>query len=450
MHDHRHDSSHVSLDLSADERRALAGERGETHRKLMQTMVLYAEALNADRLVEIEGPGHLVVNDSRSGWGARLEFLEEVAGAGLRTKFPFTIDPPAPYRDSALTLTAEQKQAMDRRYVHEDRYQALLYTLGLGGRNEATCTPWFAQVGNKPAFGQVVAWAESSAVVYVNSVLGARTHRNAGVIELISNLVGKTPNAGLVTEEGRKADHVILVSTSRRPDPQVLGNLIGRAVLDGVPYIVGLDRHLNPVPDASTLQYLHDLGTTCAVAGGVGLFHVENITPEAVRAGRALLRPDAVEVTVDDGTVESMRRSIHSDLQPEEIRPAKCLVGCPHLTLEQLHAWTENIGREMHRHGRNQLAVETILVAAPAVIRTFAECSHAYDRLTGWGVRLSSFCLEGLMQDRAIAPGAVVTNSNKLRHYNTGVYFFSDEELAQIIVTGSVEPGRTDEDAVQR
>jgi predicted aconitase len=437
-----------TLRLTVEDQLSLAGEYGETRRKLMRTMVLYAEALGADCLVDVEGPGHLVINDSREGWGARLEFLEELACAGLRTKFPFTIDPPAPYRDNALTLTAEQQRAMDRRYMHEDRYQTLLHALGLGRRKEATCTPWFAQVGNKPAFGQVLAWAESSAVVYVNSVLGARTHRNAGVIELISNLVGKTPRAGLITDEGRTADWFIQVDTSTRPDPQSLGNLIGRFVSDGVPYVAGLDRYLKAIPDPSTLQFLHDLGTTCAVAGGIGLFHVENVTPEATRSGRTLLRSNAAYALVDDAAIGSANRAIHSTLSPEEIRPSKCLVGCPHLTLEQLQAWTDRIGREMHRHGRDRLAVETIFVAAPAVIRAFAQCPEDYSRLTGWGVRLSSFCLEGLMQDRAIAPAAVVTNSNKLRHYNTGVYFFPDEELARVIVTGSLAPEQPNEDAV--
>ncbi|MGE3594110.1 MAG: aconitase X [Dehalococcoidia bacterium] len=442
MDTHNPKKPRLPLLLSSEERGALAGERGTTYQKLMQTMVLYAEALNADRLIDVEGPGHLVINDSRPGWGARLEFLEEVSRAGLRATFPFTIDPPAPYRDPALKLTPEQTEAMNRRYVHEDRYQMLLSTLGLNVRHEATCTPWFTQVGNTPAFGQVVAWAESSAVVYVNSVLGARTHRNAGVIELISNLVGKTPNAGLITDEGRKASHLVRVTTSSRPDAQVLGNLIGGAVADEVPYIIGLDRHLGSVADVSTQQFLHDLGTTCAVAGGVGLFHIENVTPEAMAAGRSLLRPGARELVITDVDVESVGRAIHAPRGANSIKPTMCLVGCPHVTLQQLHAWTANIGREMRRYGRDRLAVETILVAAPAVIRAFATCPDAYQALTGWGVRLSSFCLEGLMQDRAIAPSVVVTNSNKLRHYNTGVYLYSDEELARIVVTGVIEPQR--------
>ncbi|HEY0941442.1 MAG TPA: aconitase X [Steroidobacter sp.] len=433
-------ASPVLESLSREERRAFDGDLGETQRKLMQTMVLYAEALQADRLVDVQGPGHLVINDSRAGWGARVEFLEELADAGLKAAFPFTIDPPAPYRDSALQLDAVQTKAMDERYVHEDRYQSLLFKLGLKKRHEATCTPWFTQVGNKPGFGQILAWAESSAVVYVNSVLGARTHRNAGVIELISNLVGKTPHAGLLTDEGRRAGHLIRIETSQLPDPQVLGNLIGEAVWDGVPYVAGLDRHLKPIPNSATLQFLHDLGTTCAVAGGVGLFHVENITPEAVQRGRALLRREATELIIDDRACQAIRQRIHSNSSSEQIKPDMCLAGCPHLTLDQLHDWTRRIGEQMQRHGRTRLAVDTILVAAPAVIKAFSHSGEDYQRLTGWGVRLSSFCLEGLMQDRAIAPAAVVTSSNKLRHYNTGVYLFDDEELARIVVTGSASP----------
>ncbi len=438
MQSHNPESSRVLKSLSREGRRAFDGDLGDTQQKLMQTMVLYADALQADRFVEVQGPGHLVINDSRPGWGARIEFLEELANAGLKTTFPFTIDPPAPYRDSSLRLSVDQIKAMDERYVHEDRYHSLLFKLGLKKRYEATCTPWFTQVGNKPSYGQILAWAESSAVVYANSVLGARTHRNAGVIELISNLVGKTPHAGLITDDGRRASHSIRVETSQLPDPQVLGNLIGKAVWDGVPYISGLDNHLKPIPDTSTLQFLHDLGTTCAVAGGVGLFHVENITPEAVRYGRILIRPEAPALVIDDEACQVLGREIHFSSSSEQIKPDMCLAGCPHLTLDQLHDWTRRIGEQMQRYGRTQLEVDTILVAAPAVIKAFSQSGEAYQRLTGWGVRLSSFCLEGLMQDRAIAPATVVTNSNKLRHYNTGVYLFSDEELAQIVVTGIV------------
>ena len=131
MQSHNPETSRVLKSLSREERRAFDGDLGDTQQKLMQTMVLYADALQADRFVEVQGPGHLVINDSRPGWGARIEFLEELADAGLKTTFPFTIDPPAPYRDSSLRLNADQIKAMDERYVHEDRYHSLLFKLGL-------------------------------------------------------------------------------------------------------------------------------------------------------------------------------------------------------------------------------------------------------------------------------------------------------------------------------
>ncbi len=109
----------TALSLNSEERATLNGDFGETRQKLMRTMVLYAQALDADHLVEVEGPGHLVIPDSRSGWGARLEFLEEVAGAGLTTAYPFTMDPVGPYKVSALDLTPKQRAAMDERALSD-------------------------------------------------------------------------------------------------------------------------------------------------------------------------------------------------------------------------------------------------------------------------------------------------------------------------------------------
>ena len=156
----------------------------------------------ADRLLDIEGPGHLVIVDSRAGFGARLEFLEEVAAAGLKTTFPFTMDPAGPYKVDALDLTPRQKVAVNKTYACEDRYRELMLQLGLRDRQGTTCTPWFKQVGNIPEFDQIIAWAESSAVVFDNSVLGARTHRNAGVYLFNDDELAEIMVAGEISSHG--------------------------------------------------------------------------------------------------------------------------------------------------------------------------------------------------------------------------------------------------------
>lgn len=425
------------MQLNTEEQAALAGKQGETYRKLMQTLVRYGETMEADKLVDIEGPGHLVIQDSRKGWGARLEFLEELAAAGLKTRHPFTIDPPGPYRVDVLDLSTGQTQAVETRYAGEARYRELMLQLGLKDSASTTCTPWFEQVGNRPEYGQVLAWAESSAVIFINSVLGARTHRNAGVIELISNLVGKTPRAGLLTDEGRRADWLVEVSASTLPDPQLLGFIVGETILDDVPYIIGMDSHLALPHDSPTLQYLHDFGTNCAVGGGVGLFHIEGITPEAVNNGRELVKDDYKILHIDDALLAERRSMMFADLPEETIHPDKCLIGCPHLTLEKLQDWSARLTRALTKYQKSTLAVETIMVAAPDVITAFENTGPAYEAFTSAGAKLSSFCLEGLMQDRNISPACVITNSNKLRHYNHGVYYFDDEQLAEAMVTGT-------------
>ena len=105
---------------------------------------------------------------------------------------------------------------------------------------DSTCACYLPQVGNVPKRGDILSWAESSAVVYANSVLGARCNRNSGIIELMGSIAGFVPEFGLLTDDGRKADYVVEVKTSKKPEAQLLGSAVGMKVLEKVPYILSL------------------------------------------------------------------------------------------------------------------------------------------------------------------------------------------------------------------
>ncbi len=160
------------------------------------------------------------------------------------------IDASSPMDYQQLRLSPEQEEAFAELLRDQPRYDQLIAKVGLRHDRDYTCTPYLPEVGNRPKRDQIVSWAESSCVVYANSVLGARTHRNATIIDLFSNIVGKTPLCGFLTDKGRKATWLIEVRTKRCPHPQLLGGAIGNRVLEDVPYIVGLDRFfkggLNP------------------------------------------------------------------------------------------------------------------------------------------------------------------------------------------------------------
>ena len=185
-------------------------------------------------------------------------------------------------------------------YTKQDFYEKQLEKLGLMDKNAFTCTCYMDQVGNQPKKGDILSWAESSAVVYANSVLGARCNRNSGIIDIMGSIVGYVPYFGLLTDEGRKATWVVKVNTTKKPEAQLLGSAIGMKVMEDVPYVVGLDKWIGNELNDTAKAYLKDFGAATASNGAVGLYHIENLTPEAVELGEALIAEGAKEYVIDD------------------------------------------------------------------------------------------------------------------------------------------------------
>jgi predicted aconitase len=292
-------------------------------------------------------------------------------------------------------------------------------------------------VGNIPPQGAVLAWSESSCVVYANSVLGARTNRNSSILDILSNIIGKTPLTGFLTDEGRRANWLVEVKTNKRPNPQLLGAAIGMKVLEDVPFITGLDSFLTPRLEPATIDFLKEMGAACAAIGAVGLYHVENITPEAVDQGNNLLRPDYRTYTIDDQELDALFSSYPVMWEDKQAEPRKCMIGCPHLSLKELYGWTENICDALQAAGRDRVAIETILCAAPQIIQKFQEDEKVYGRLKRAGVKLTDTCPEAYMDNRLCAREAVITNSNKFRAFTTARMYL-DHDLIQVIVGGKV------------
>jgi predicted aconitase len=431
------DLQNLKIKLTEEEREILQGKAGPTMQKVMETVALYGEALGAERLVEIEGDGHFVIPWASPGIAPPLEMLDELAGAGLKTTHPFTLDPGAPLDFENLSLRSEQEQTLKDMYRDQARYDERMMQLGLRDTDAYTCSPCLPEVGNIPQRGTILAWSESSCVIFANSVLGARSNRNGAIMDLLSNIVGKTPLTGLLTDEGRRATWLVKVETTRLPHPQLLGAAIGTKVVEDVPIIVGLDRFLGPGLSEETVDYLREMGAACAAYGAVGLYHVKGITPEAVDQGTELLLADHATYVIDDRELQGLRASYPVMWAEKEARPEKCLIGCPHLSLRQLYWWTDKIHSSLQAKSQSQLAVQTILFAAPQVLHKFKADVKACERLERAGVSVSVACAETLFEGGVSAGDAIITNSNKLRGYSTA-RFFPDEELVGILVSGEI------------
>ncbi|HUT71089.1 MAG TPA: aconitase X [Desulfatiglandales bacterium] len=426
-----------AMKLTQEERDILEGNQGLILQKVMRTLILYGEALSAEKFVDIEGPGHFSIPFALPGVGPRLEMLDELAEAGLKTKYPFTLDPKAPLDFENLFLRREQEQAFDEMFRNQGPYDRRMLQLGLRDEDAYTCTPYLPEVGNIAPKGTILAWSESSCVVYANSVLGARTNRNAAIMDILSNIAGKTPLAGLLTDQGRRATWRVEVDTSQMPNPQLLGAAIGMKVLEDVPYVVGLDRFLDTEINETTRDYLKEMGAACAAIGAVGLYHVEHITPEAIDHGANLLRHGHRNYHIDDEELRSLMDSYPVMWTEKGAKPEKCLIGCPHLSLRELKWWACQIPAALEAHHKDRLAVDTVLCAAPQVLQEFKAEEQGYERLRSAGVKLSGTCPEAYMDNQLCARDAVITNSNKLRAFTTARMFL-DEDLLEVIVTGEI------------
>ena len=211
-------------------------------------------------------------------------------------------------------------------------------------------------------------------------------------------------------------------------------------MIEGVPFIIGLDRFLGAGLSEMSRDYLHEMGAACATYGAVGLYHVENITPEAVDHGMSLL-VDGFRTFVIDEELLCNHRESYPVLWPDKAaRPQKCLIGCPHLSFGQLQGWADKIQQALEEHHQDRLAVTTILFAAPQVIRRFTADADRHQRLREAGVLLSTACAETLFEGQVCSKDAIVTNSSKLRAY-TSARFFPDEEILGVVLKGEISHG---------
>ena len=417
--------------LTDEQQAILNGSKGETMAKVMKTLVMYGEAFNADKMVPVTSQyNHLVTSFGLKMMKPVFELMQQLIDAGAVSGQKFSVDPRP--LDKNVPANFLQNLIFNKiMYATQDSYEQQLQQLGLMSDDAFTCACYLDQVGNKPQKGDILSWAESSAVVYANSVLGARCNRNSGIMDIMGSIAGFVPNFGLLTDEGRKATWIVKVECTKKPEAQLLGSAIGMKVMEDVPFITGMSQWLGTELNDENCAYLKDFGAATASNGAVGLYHIENLTPEAKEQGAGLVAEGAKVYVIDDAELERVKNEYPVMWKKPDAKPKLCFVGCPHMSLQQLKDWTVAVEEGLKAAGNAKVLIPTVFTTAPAVKKEFEQTEYA-ERLKATGVILSYICPLMYMNNPLCKSMPVITSSNKLRTYTTARYYTEAEILAKI------------------
>ncbi len=315
--------------LTKEEELALAGEYGYARQKAMEILVSLGEIYDADRLIPIKSAQVAGVSYKNIG-DAGMEFLRDFVKAGARVSVYTTLNPAGIGDDEFM-----EKQAEVLNLYRE-----------MGIEMTSTCTPYYG--ANLPKFGDHIAWSESSAVSFANSIIGARTNREGGPSSLAAAIVGKTPNYGLHLDERRRATVVVDVQAEVKTfvDYAALGYHLGRTLGNDVPYLRGIK------PEKT--EFLKEMGAAMAASGSIALYHVEGETPEY----RGAIVDRLETVSVEDSDIKAVKEAFSDDWGDIDM----ILVGCPHASLREIKEIVDIL-----RTRRRPLKVPLFITASRAV-----------------------------------------------------------------------------------
>lgn len=421
------------MQLNQEELDILEGKQGETLQKIMKTVVQFGDLYGAKRLVPITGSSHFAISFGQQNLEVMFDILDELIKNGIKVKTPFTVNP-KPFDLEHVKIKGGQKGGLKKLYGRQKELEEKLEALGIKDKNAYTCTCYLEEVKNKPELNSVLAWSYGPSVIYANSVLGARTNMNPPLIDLFCSVLGKVPEYGLLTDEGRKATWNVVLNTRHMPNPQILGHAIAMKTQGEVPYIQGIETFTGRRIEEGLQDALKDMGTILS-AGGTYLFHVDHITPEAVSLGKKLMTEHPQVYIVDDEELADLELSYPSPWKKKNVKPAACFIGCPHLTMNQIEYWTSTIFRGLKMHGKIKVAIPTYLCAAPDVIARFKTNYTLNSKVEEVGIQFTTMCPTAFMKNAKMLSKPVVTSSNTLRVLANARYY-NDTELSSIIATG--------------
>jgi len=357
----------MQVELNAEDRTALDGSRGDATALAMRLVVSMAEVMEAPSLIDVTS-AHIdgCLYHGRAG----LDFARRLAEGAGRVSIPTTLNV------SSLDLLHPELVRLDRATATEARELMDAY-VSMGCRATWTCAPY--QLPDRPAFGEQIAWAESNAIVFANSVLGARTNRYGDFIDICCAITGRAPLAGLHTDEGRRATTVFVLEgvsetlAASEAGAAAVGHIVGRRTGTAVPAIVGL-------PAGTPEDHLRALGAAAASSGAVAMFHAVGVTPEAptLEAATGGAEPVRTE-TITTADLRDARDELSTVGPGTPIGAVS--VGTPHLSLDGLARLAAlvaagpptvpvyaNIGRDVRRAAQERGLVDGLEQAGVALV----------------------------------------------------------------------------------
>jgi predicted aconitase len=402
--------------LTSEEQGMLGGRQGPGVQKAMEIVTALGRIYGARGLVEVSAVQVSGVSYKNLG-EAGLSFLEEWAAEGARARVPATLNP------AGMDLEAWQELGFSQEFA--DRQQAVIGAYSdLGITTTCTCTPYL--VGYVPKIGQHIAWAESSAVSYANSILGARTNREGGPSALAAAITGRTARYGLHLDQHRQPTALIQVDAEIRSEADLgaLGFWVGRQVKNGVPFF-----SFRQPPDA-TWQW-KTLGAAMAASGAVALYHVDGVTPE-VLAG-VVNAPKTEPIIVDD--LEPAYKMLNG---PNEAIDLVSL-GCPHASLAEIEAVANQLKGKKLKAG--------LWITTSRVTRQAAERAGLVAQIEATGGRVVSDTCMVVAPVAGLGFKTMATNSAKMAFYapshsGLDVRFGAMEQCVDAAMTGHWPPDR--------
>ena len=402
------------MQLTDVEKRMRDGEQGEPVRMAMEILSALGEIYGAERLIPIRS-AHIAGLSLKSHGLAGTEWAEDLAGKGARICIPTTMNVVGVDRSRDLKLPEEWTKNQLR---IETAYECM------GCYGTSTCVPYYC--GFVPRFREHIAWAESSAVVFTNSVLGARDNREGGPSALASGLTGRTPLHGLHLDENRKGDVLFRVTAplSGIADYGALGSYVGRMIGTRVPVFEGIQG-----PSIEELVYL---GSALASSGGVALFHAIGVTPEAPTVGSVFgdKKYEIVEVAAKE--LEEGRQKLTSG---KERKVDYVAIGCPHCSLNQIKEISILLG------GRKVKEETALWVHTNVAIKHLAKQLGYVKAIEDAGGIVTQDLCTILGNPEALGFKTLATNSPKMAFYAPGsngldVWYGSVEQCIDSAVSG--------------
>ena len=409
--------------LTKEENEMLGGKYGYPVQKAMEILVGLGECYDAEKMIPIKS-AHLSANNPVSVGDIGIAFVEELASKGGKfITFTDTNPITTPYglwKDIGISEEWAHKQ------------MALINTYAkMGAFLCNTCTPYL--VGHVPRMGEHIAWAESSATIFANSVLGARTNREGGPSAIAAALTGRTPEYGFHLDQNRYGDLEISVTAKLQGlhDYGTLGYFTGKMAEDKVPVFTG-------IPHYVSWNELKLLAATCATTGSIGLYHIVGVTPEAPTKEAAF----GPRKTKDWQTVEFGKRELQ---ETEELISAATAREIDLVIFGCLHYSISEIGHVAHLLSGKKLnpGVE-LWILTPQIVKSYAEKMGYLDIIEAAGGRILGDGCQNLMPPgffKEHGYNTLATNSAKLAFYVQGLqnvlsHYGSTERCVEAAISG--------------